>query len=377
MIVGTHVAFASVLYLGGAALFEYKPDLIGWALAASVSILPDADLPTSKLGRVLWWFSSHVERHYGHRTITHSLFAICVIALLASPLLWLRHGSWFWAILGGYWSHLWIDMANHRGIDLFWPSPIRVVMPANPTFRLEVGSKAEMVLLFALVAFALALYPISGMGFRTGLQRLLGSFEMAQSTYLKGAGTHWYTLELTATDRLTLERINCRCPIVASWHKGLIVEYDNQLRTVGKSETVHNLYPVYAGLHTGPQLRVVTHRIDMAGHTLGWLRQHLPDHTHYLSGELLIDGDDAPDTQATDLDRYQPVRLQGDVLRLYYARAQDVDQSLDQTIFSGGTLYLQIWLAPEDKPIELRLDAEDSRQEQEELPEVLRRYLGS
>ena len=27
---GTHVAFASVLYLGGATLFGYKPDLVSW-----------------------------------------------------------------------------------------------------------------------------------------------------------------------------------------------------------------------------------------------------------------------------------------------------------------------------------------------------------
>jgi hypothetical protein len=32
LIAGTHIAFASVLYLGGAALFEYDTDLIGWAL---------------------------------------------------------------------------------------------------------------------------------------------------------------------------------------------------------------------------------------------------------------------------------------------------------------------------------------------------------
>ncbi|HSA47679.1 MAG TPA: hypothetical protein P5552_14425 [Candidatus Competibacteraceae bacterium] len=40
---GTHVAFASVLYLGGAMLFGYKPNWIGWLLAAVASLLPDID----------------------------------------------------------------------------------------------------------------------------------------------------------------------------------------------------------------------------------------------------------------------------------------------------------------------------------------------
>ncbi|MDS4042481.1 MAG: hypothetical protein RKP20_15070 [Candidatus Competibacter sp.] len=45
MTLGTHVAFASVLYLGGATLFGYKPDGISWTLAATASLLPDIDLP--------------------------------------------------------------------------------------------------------------------------------------------------------------------------------------------------------------------------------------------------------------------------------------------------------------------------------------------
>ena len=37
MTLPTHLAFASALYLGGAALFGYRPDPVGWALAAVAS----------------------------------------------------------------------------------------------------------------------------------------------------------------------------------------------------------------------------------------------------------------------------------------------------------------------------------------------------
>jgi inner membrane protein len=66
VIAGTHVAFATTLYLGGAALFEYKPDLVGWGLAAAASLLPDIDLPTSRLGRAFFWISTRLERRFGH-----------------------------------------------------------------------------------------------------------------------------------------------------------------------------------------------------------------------------------------------------------------------------------------------------------------------
>ena len=50
MTLGTHVAFASVLYLGGATLFGYRPDWVSWLLAAGASGLPDIDLPPARIG---------------------------------------------------------------------------------------------------------------------------------------------------------------------------------------------------------------------------------------------------------------------------------------------------------------------------------------
>ena len=40
MTLPTHVAFASVLYLGGATLFGYKPDWISWGLAVAALAAP-------------------------------------------------------------------------------------------------------------------------------------------------------------------------------------------------------------------------------------------------------------------------------------------------------------------------------------------------
>ncbi|RUQ30836.1 MAG: hypothetical protein EKK68_10545 [Candidatus Competibacteraceae bacterium] len=79
MTLGTHVAFASVLYLGGATLFGYKPDWNSGLLAAIASSLQDIDLPTSKIGRLFWFISAPLERRFGHRTLTHSLVMLSVV----------------------------------------------------------------------------------------------------------------------------------------------------------------------------------------------------------------------------------------------------------------------------------------------------------
>ena len=132
MTLGTHVAFASVLYLGGATLFGYRPDGIGWLLAAAASLLPDVDLPPAKIGRLFWFLSGPLERRFGHRTLTHSLVALSAVAALSGPLMAIQPQYWG-CVVGGYWSHLWIDMLNIRGVDLFWPAPVRLVTPGNRT----------------------------------------------------------------------------------------------------------------------------------------------------------------------------------------------------------------------------------------------------
>lgn len=372
MIAGTHIAFSSALYLGGAALFEYQPGLVGWGLAAGAALLPDADLPTSKLGRVLFPVSTRLERTFGHRTLTHSLAAVVLVAALASPLLYFGHVAWFWAVIGGYWSHLWLDMMNPRGADLFWPAAVRVVFPGNPKYRMHAGSKAEMVLFVCLIGFAALLYPVAGTGVRAGLQQLLGNFEMAFDTFQKNAGRQWYTLHLEGTDNLSLEQVECDCPVVGVWRRGLIVLKGDQLRAVGESETAHNLFPFRAELIEGDELQVVSTRVDMRGRTLAWLLQQMDiARVHYISGEVRVGA--RLNNPVTELQLYRPVSFSGQVLRLHYARARDLEGSRYLALVGAeGELFVQYWLRPGDPPLEVAMEEPG---EVKRIPEELRRFL--
>ena len=337
MTLGTHVAFASVLYLGGATLFGYKPDGIGWLLAAIASLLPDIDLPPARMGRLFWFVSVPLERRFGHRSLTHFAVSLAAIAALAAPLWWVAP-LYFWAVVGGYGSHRWIDMLNVRGVDLFWPSPVRRVTPGNRNWRFAVGSKAEMILLAGLLALTVALYPLSHLGFRDALQALLKSFDMAVEQYARVSGTHGYDLELTATDNLTLERIHCRYPVVGTWKNGFIVLHQDQPRAVGQSEAQHNLLPVAARLIQGEPLRVVAERVAMQGHTLRWLVSRIDQsQPYYLLGEVeMPDGKGPARTGRLDsVDTYNPASYRGGILRLHYARAQELEPWLDLVAVRG------------------------------------------
>ena len=368
MTFGTHIAFASVLYLGGATLFGYKPDGIGWLLAAVASLLPDIDLPPAKIGRLFWFISVPLERRFGHRTLTHSVVGLLGLSLLLSPLLWLYPHA-FICLLGGYWSHIWIDMLNVRGVDLFWPSPVRLVTPGNRNWRLAVGSKGEMILLSALLALTVALYPLSHWGFRDALQALLRSFDISVEQYQRQIGTHWYDLDLVASDNLTLERIACRCPVVGLWKNGLIVLHEGRPRAVGKSEAQHNLLPISARLIEGEPLRAVAQRVNMAGHSLRWLVNRIDQsRPYYLLGEIQV-GQRVESLENIDL--YQPVRYSGNTMTLHYARAQELGPWLD-LVAVRGEIMVQFWLKPGETAVTLGAGEE---QQEERIPEQLRRFL--
>lgn len=349
MIAGTHIAFVSALYLGGGALFGYRPDWPGWALASVAAVLPDIDLPTSRLGRVCFWLSVPLERNFGHRTITHSFVGLGLVALLASPLL-LFWPFYFWCIIGGYWSHLWIDMVNVRGIDLFWPSPMRMVTPPSRDWRIEVGSKAEMILLIGLLVLTASLYPLSSLGFRGSLQLLIANFDISREQFLREAGTRWFDLDLEATDNLTLQRVKCQCPILGAWQRGLIVLREGKPQSVGESQIAHNLYPLKARLIEGPPLTVVTQRIDMRGRNLRWLLSKIEQQrTYYLLGEMQIAGAKTV-VPLTNIDLYQPAVYSGNILKLHYATKEALKPWLELTA-AQGEVFVQFWLKPGDPPV--------------------------
>lgn len=335
------------------------------------SVLPDVDLPTSRLGRTFFFLSVPLERRFGHRTITHSFVGLALVALLVSPLL-LRWPFYFWCILGGLWSHLWLDMINMRGVDLFWPSPVRVVMPGNRDWRMEVGSKPEMILFIALLVLTVGLYPLSSLGFRDSLQLLIANFDIACDQFQREAGTRWFDLDLEATDNLTLQRVKCHCPVLATWQRGLIVLRDSKPQSVGESQNAHNLYPLKARLIEGPPLTVVTQRVDMRGRNLRWLLSKIDQQrTYYLLGEMQIAGVKAV-MPLTNIDLYQPAVYSGSILKLHYATGEELKPWLDLTA-AQGEVFVQFWLKPGDPPVAFEPGEEKPVERiPEELQEVLR-----
>ncbi|AMG62416.1 metal-dependent hydrolase [Staphylococcus lugdunensis] len=96
-------------------------------LATMASLLPDICHMRSKIGRRLKLISFIIRLLFGHRTFTHSLIFVFLIAsalvLIHSPLYYLV------SIIGGLLSHVILDMLTPRGVQLFYPLPQNIHFP--------------------------------------------------------------------------------------------------------------------------------------------------------------------------------------------------------------------------------------------------------
>jgi membrane-bound metal-dependent hydrolase YbcI (DUF457 family) len=164
MTAATHYAFSYLLC--SAAGFEQPV-----ALAASLaSLLPDIDHPESLVGRIFLPLSKHIQRKYGHRTVTHSVFAVLALSLALSPLLVLglllqvdKFPTWYAALILAYSSHIFIDLFNKSGVRLFAPlSQKEYISFRTPELRVLVSSWQEYVVLFVIVFLA---FTVSGEAF--------------------------------------------------------------------------------------------------------------------------------------------------------------------------------------------------------------------
>lgn len=88
------------------------------------SLLPDIDHPQSYLGRRLRILSVPINKLFGHRGFTHSIFFTLLLGIATAPW-WAVNPLFFGGLLLGYSSHLLADMTTPSGVPLLYPDKKR------------------------------------------------------------------------------------------------------------------------------------------------------------------------------------------------------------------------------------------------------------
>lgn len=122
------------------------------------ALLPDICHSGSKIGKRLPLLSKTVNAIFGHRTFTHSLLFLVIIAVLMNnffPYEVVKIG-----LLVGMISHYLLDMATKNGIQLFFPIRFTVRFPVTT----RTGSKVESIV-FSLLALLSFYFGFQALGF--------------------------------------------------------------------------------------------------------------------------------------------------------------------------------------------------------------------
>lgn len=246
MLAPTHSVFGIFMTLIILALFGIQLSL-HWTIilfAIIGSIIPDIDHPRSTVGKLFRFISDPLERRYGHRTITHSIFGWFLSTIIFSFFVCVLFGvlnffrisnfdignlvpRWVGAFSISYFSHLILDMLNPRGSQMFWPEKGRDVIPKNPKFRPESGSKAEVFIFIILFALMFLSLPLSKYGISSCLRWLLATPGSAIEEF-KSLKTHAY-LDFTGVFNETKEPVSGKGEVLGVENKRLIILYQNNV----------------------------------------------------------------------------------------------------------------------------------------------------
>lgn len=146
------IAAEIVLIHGDISFFTW--DAAGSLLLGCLAgTLADVDKPGSTMAKVLFPLSAllHVLK-IKHRTLTHSLLFMALLAMICLPL----PPLYFWVFILSYASHPLIDLLNDRGVQLFWPITLRIRLLPK-WIAIDTGSASETVFRWVLLVVCLVL----------------------------------------------------------------------------------------------------------------------------------------------------------------------------------------------------------------------------
>lgn len=339
----THLSFAMITSTAVGAVIGHPLTPAEAVWAAAGSLLPDIDTPTSLVGKVCPPLSQWLERHWGHREVTHSLLAVAVITLVTVPVaLQVGYGGWATALVIGYLSHLLLDANTKSGVKLFHPSAVRAVIPGKENLRIASGSIQERILCVAFVVVLVVLLPINLVGIRPALHRVLQTTSAAISDYRTWGGEHRVFAKVEGRFQISQRPVSGVLEVLGIANANMLVALDRatgRIFSIGTDKNA-NIYPTHIYCWKGERVSIRVQEVLLDNELLTEALSHLP-----TDGETFIEG------EAKTLDQVlvsQPPDVWTAIepgvrsIRLRYARPEDLRRpELEGVFVTQGHLYVR------------------------------------
>jgi inner membrane protein len=169
-------------------------------------LLPDVDGAKSPAGRILFPVSKYLEKHFPHRSFTHSILASIVLSAICYGL---SYAGWLsidhaHAVVIGYTAGYLADLITKSGIQMLYPASLRCVVPGNRNLRLSTGSNVEYAILTIVLALLILVLNINTRGGMTStLNEMLGTSRGVTELMNKKGGSQ---IIVTVEGAMTFDR---------------------------------------------------------------------------------------------------------------------------------------------------------------------------
>ncbi len=259
------------------------------------ALLPDLDVPTSPLGRLLPFISRRLEARLGHRQEWHTLVAALLVALITAPLiLVVGLGVWYLIPLG-FVSHLLLDMLQPEGVMLFWPAS-RTRYSILGGFVESLGDASERKLAAALAFVTVVLLFVVDLGPPAPPPAVMLSYEQTLERYYGLRGRNLVFASVEGTWQATGRRIRGRFEILTASGQSFIMldRFTGRVFTAGRAAD-DNLYVNGISLQTGSSARIKPVELHLEGQFLAevlpavYQMQREPGLQHiFVSGDVVV-----------------------------------------------------------------------------------------
>lgn len=333
MMTVTHLLFGGLIT--GLILQTPQPEIL--LLGAIASLLPDIDISTSPIGRLLFPISRILEKKLSHRGATHSVVASSGIAIASysTALFFKMDLSYIHALNIGYFSGWFLDCFTKSGVQMFYPLPQRCVCPANRELRFSTGSTQEYFLVGIFIAIAFLVFQVnSDGGVMTAFNKIIAAPSGVTELYNKEGGSHLIYVNLEGVYTSDRVPVKDKFLVIGASGSDFIVEKDGRLFTAG-SDTANIITSRITG-EVGETAIIEENAIAFNEDDISPLVK-FRDKQAYLTGNLSVD--DPESIRVSTIPReYESISLSGNSVALSHAGINQVLSLLDDQLITGNLL---------------------------------------
>lgn len=331
----THLLTSSLAT--GILLGTTQPEVL--LVGAIAGLLPDIDISTSPIGRILRPVSSFFEKRMAHRSATHSLIASLIVAVVTYGLTlkFLFNVNYIHALNIGFFAGWFLDCFTKSGVEMFYPLPVRCVCPGNRNLRISTASPQEYVLVSILTLITIGIFHInSNEGLIPYFNRIIGAPSGVMELYNEKGGSYIINAEVDGVYASDRSRVKSNFQIIdTSGNDFILLANDGSIHKAGSDPEASLITQRITG-KTGKNVKVLVKTETFIDGDINNLIPYMNQQA-YTTGTITVDDPEIIILSPKPRE-YQSINLSGNTVTFTSTPISETITTLHDQIITGSLL---------------------------------------